>query len=160
MRGLELTCPNRSRHIGLRREGHACRCRQERGRHHRSRPRFHPRWAVHPATAGGGSAPTMLTSYFATPPGPGRSSAGHRPDRGVGPEHRHAVHCYQPDRHPKGAVRDHLLRPRRRWRRSSAGSRGRLRKTRHRGTARFGWMFTLAATAYNMIRLPKLLAAA
>lgn len=35
-----------------------------------------------------------------------------------------------------------------------------LRKTRHRGTARVGWMFTLTATAYNLIRLPKLLAAA
>jgi transposase len=34
-----------------------------------------------------------------------------------------------------------------------------LRKTRHRGIARVGWMFTLAATAYNLIRLPKLLAA-
>ncbi|WP_145681141.1 IS5 family transposase, partial [Azospirillum brasilense] len=34
-----------------------------------------------------------------------------------------------------------------------------LRKTRHRGTARVGWMFTLTATAYNLIRLPKLLAA-
>jgi transposase len=34
-----------------------------------------------------------------------------------------------------------------------------LRKTRHRGTARVGWMFTLAMTAYNLIRLPKLLAA-
>ncbi len=35
-----------------------------------------------------------------------------------------------------------------------------LRKTRHRGTARVGWMFTLTAAAYNLIRLPKLLAAA
>lgn len=34
-----------------------------------------------------------------------------------------------------------------------------LRKTRHRGTARVGWMFTLAATAYNLVRLPKLLVA-
>lgn len=34
-----------------------------------------------------------------------------------------------------------------------------LRKTRHRGTARVGWMFTLAMTAYNLVRLPKLLAA-
>jgi IS5 family transposase len=33
-----------------------------------------------------------------------------------------------------------------------------LRKTRHRGTARVGWIFTLAATAYNLVRLPKLLA--
>jgi transposase len=35
-----------------------------------------------------------------------------------------------------------------------------LRKTRHRGTARVGWAFTLTATAYNLLRLPKLLAAA
>jgi transposase len=34
-----------------------------------------------------------------------------------------------------------------------------LRKTRHRGTARVGWMFTLAVAAYNLVRLPKLLAA-
>ena len=37
---------------------------------------------------------------------------------------------------------------------------GMLRKTRHRGTARVGWMFTLVATAYDLIRLPKLLKAA
>ena len=36
---------------------------------------------------------------------------------------------------------------------------GGLRKTRHRGTALVGWMFTLAA-AYNVVRIPKLLAAA
>jgi len=34
-----------------------------------------------------------------------------------------------------------------------------LRKTRHRGADRVGWVFTLAMTAYNLIRLPKLLAA-
>jgi transposase len=34
-----------------------------------------------------------------------------------------------------------------------------LRKTRHRGAQRVGWMFTLAATAYNLVRIPKLLAA-
>ena len=37
---------------------------------------------------------------------------------------------------------------------------GGLRKTRYRGTARVGWMFTLAAAAYNLIRMPKLLAGA
>jgi transposase len=37
---------------------------------------------------------------------------------------------------------------------------GGLRKTRHRGTARVGWMFTLTAAACNLIRLPKLLEAA
>jgi len=35
-----------------------------------------------------------------------------------------------------------------------------LRKTRHRGVARVGWMFTLAMAAYDVIRIPKLLAAA
>jgi Transposase DDE domain len=33
---------------------------------------------------------------------------------------------------------------------------GGLRKTRHRGTALVGWMFTLAVAAYNLIRIPKL----
>ena len=35
-----------------------------------------------------------------------------------------------------------------------------MRKTRHRGTARVGWMFSLTAAAYNLVRLPKLLGAA
>ncbi len=33
-----------------------------------------------------------------------------------------------------------------------------LRKTRHRGTRRVGWLFTLAVAAYNIVRIPKLLA--
>jgi transposase len=37
---------------------------------------------------------------------------------------------------------------------------GVLRKTRHRGTARVGWQFTLTATAYNLVRIPKLVAVA
>jgi transposase len=37
---------------------------------------------------------------------------------------------------------------------------GGLRKTRHRGTARVGWMFTFVAAAYNLVRIPKLLAGA
>jgi len=37
---------------------------------------------------------------------------------------------------------------------------GRMRKSRHRGTDRVGWQFTLSACAYNLIRLPKLLAVA
>ena len=37
---------------------------------------------------------------------------------------------------------------------------GNLRKTRHRGTERVSWMFTLTAAAYNLVRLPKLMAAA
>ena len=35
---------------------------------------------------------------------------------------------------------------------------GVLRKTRHRGTERVSWMFTFVAAAYNLVRLPKLLA--
>jgi transposase len=37
---------------------------------------------------------------------------------------------------------------------------GGLRKTRHRGTALVGWMFTFTAAAYNLVRIPKLLAGA
>jgi hypothetical protein len=39
------------------------------------------------------------------------------------------------------------------WRQECRG----FRKTRHRGLARVGWMFTLTATAYNLVRLPKLM---
>ena len=42
------------------------------------------------------------------------------------------------------------------WTKTAAG----FRKTHHRGLARVGWMFTLTATAYNLIRLPKLVAIA
>jgi transposase len=38
------------------------------------------------------------------------------------------------------------------WSKAAAG----FRKTRHRGLARVAWMFTLTATAYNLVRLPKL----
>src|SRR5438309_2082722 len=37
---------------------------------------------------------------------------------------------------------------------------GGQRKTRYRGTPRVGWMFTLSAAAYDLIRLPKLLGGA
>ena len=39
------------------------------------------------------------------------------------------------------------------WMKTSAG----LAKTRHRGIDRVGWMFTLTAAAYNLVRLPKLI---
>jgi len=42
------------------------------------------------------------------------------------------------------------------WTKATAG----LRKTRHRGVARVGWIFALTATAYNLVRLPKLLGVA
>ncbi len=41
------------------------------------------------------------------------------------------------------------------WTKATAG----LRKTRHRGLPRVGWIFTLTAAAYNLGRLPKLLSA-
>jgi hypothetical protein len=37
---------------------------------------------------------------------------------------------------------------------------GGMRKTRHRGSEKVGWVFTLTAAAYNLARLPKLLGAA
>ena len=40
------------------------------------------------------------------------------------------------------------------WTKGATG----FRKTHHRSLARVGWMFTLTATAYNLIRLPKLVA--
>ena len=42
------------------------------------------------------------------------------------------------------------------WIKGAAG----LRQTKYRGRERVGWSFALATTAYNLIRLPKLLAAA
>ena len=41
------------------------------------------------------------------------------------------------------------------WSKAAAG----LRKTHHRGLARVGWMFTLITTAYNLVRLGKLVGA-
>lgn len=40
------------------------------------------------------------------------------------------------------------------WMKTTAG----LAKTRHRGIERVGWMFTLTAAAYNLVRIPRLLA--
>jgi transposase len=62
-------------------------------------------------------------------------------------------------RHPGYAV---SLRIRKRieeafgWAKTVAG----LRKARHRGLPKVDWQFTLAMAAYNLVRLPKLLAAA
>ena len=41
------------------------------------------------------------------------------------------------------------------WMKTVAG----FRKTKYRGIEKVGWAFTLAAAAYNLIRLPKLVAA-
>ena len=80
-------------------------------------------------------------------------------------------HVAQNDKHRRSAI-DHRtprhagyeasLRVRKRiegvfgWMKTVGGQR----KTRYRGTAKVGWMFTLSAAAYNLIRMPKLLAAA
>ncbi len=42
------------------------------------------------------------------------------------------------------------------WAKTAAG----FARTKHRGLARVGWQFTLAMAAYDLVRLPKLLAAA
>jgi transposase len=61
-------------------------------------------------------------------------------------------------RHPGYAI---SLRIRKRieevfgWAKTTGG----LRKTRHKGTDRVGWAFILTAAAYNLVRLPKLIAA-
>ena len=41
------------------------------------------------------------------------------------------------------------------WAKATAG----FRKTRHSGLVRVGWMFTLTATVYNLVRLTKLVEA-
>ena len=41
------------------------------------------------------------------------------------------------------------------WTKGAAG----FRQTHHRGLGRVGWMFTLTAAAYNLVRLPKLMGA-
>jgi hypothetical protein len=41
------------------------------------------------------------------------------------------------------------------WSKATAG----FRKTRHCGLARVNWIFTLTITAYNPVRLPRLIAA-
>jgi transposase len=61
-------------------------------------------------------------------------------------------------RHPGFAVSQQVrkrIEERFGWIKTVAG----LRQTRHRGTARVGWLFTLTAAACNLVRLPKLLAA-
>ncbi len=42
------------------------------------------------------------------------------------------------------------------WMKTIAG----LKKTKYRGLDKVGWSFTMAAAAYNLIRLPKLICAA
>jgi len=69
---------------------------------------------------------------------------------------RSAIDC-RTTRHP-GYVLSQRIRKRIEeafgWAKTVAG----LRKMRHRGLLRVGWQFTLAMAAYNLVRLPKLLA--
>ena len=77
---------------------------------------------------------------------------GHRTKTG---SHRKTAIDRRTTRYPGYAV---SLRVRKRieeafgWMKTVAG----LRKTKHRGIDRVGWAFTLAATAYNLVRMPKL----
>jgi len=78
---------------------------------------------------------------------------GHRTKTG---SHRKTAIDRRTTRHPAYAV---SLRVRKRieeafgWMKTVAG----LRKTKHRGLRRVGWAFIFAATAYNLVRIPKLL---
>lgn len=71
--------------------------------------------------------------------------------------HRRSAIDGRTTRHPGYAV---SLRIRKRieegfgWMKTIAG----IRKTKYRGLEKVGWAFTLAAAAYNLVRLPKLLA--
>jgi len=57
--------------------------------------------------------------------------------------------------HHTAVPRRNVPPPHRLWIKTIGGQR----KTRYRGTPRVGWMFTLSAAAYDLIRLPKLLGA-
>jgi hypothetical protein len=80
----------------------------------------------------------------------------------VGAEHRQPALCDQRSDGPAiPAMRSvsgcaSALRRCLGWTKMAAG----FRKTRHRGLTRVGWMFMLTATAYNLVRLPKLVGAA
>ena len=80
---------------------------------------------------------------------PARRPEHHQPPLGDRP----------PDHAPPGYAISQRLRPRIEESFGWIKTVGGLRKTRHRGTARVGWLFTLTAAACNLIRLPKLLAA-
>ena len=60
---------------------------------------------------------------------------------------RHSAIDRRTTRHPGYAVSQRVRKP-----------PSLQRRARHRGKARVGWQFTLTAAAYNLIRLPKLLA--
>ena len=89
-----------------------------------------------------------VAERFGGPPGEQPLGAGI-------PADHPAVEIHGHDRHRAG--RDQRVRKRIEegfaWIKETAG----LRKTRHRGTELVGWMFTLTAAAYNLIRPPKIM---
>ncbi len=74
----------------------------------------------------------------------------------TGQARRSAIGWTHTTRHPGYAVSQRIRKRIEKvfgWVKAAAG----LRQTRHRGQDRVGWCFILATTAYNLIRLPKLL---
>ena len=72
--------------------------------------------------------------------------------RGSAIDHRTTRHAgYALSRHRRKRIEEGFD-----WIKSIAG----LRQTKYRGVEKVGWAFTLAGAAYNLIRLPKLMAAA
>ena len=108
----------------------------------------------HPITVGGDKGNT-------TPPGLRGRRAGPEgdPTRGTEHDNRRSAIDGRTTRHPGYGLSQ---RARKRieeafgWMKEIALLRG----ARHRGTGRIDWQFKLAAAAYDLIRLPKLLRAA
>ena len=87
-----------------------------------------------------------------------RSLAGRKSDASRRPEHDeptlgHRRSDYTSFRHAVSQRIRKRIEEMFGWTKTSGG----MRKARHRGKDRVGWMFTLTATAYNLVRLPKLL---
>jgi transposase len=71
---------------------------------------------------------------------------------------RHSAIDGRTTRHPGYAASQHMRKRIEEgfgWMKTVAG----IRKTKYRGLEKVGWCFTLAAAAYNLIRIPKLVAA-
>ncbi len=91
-----------------------------------------------------------------------RRSARVQCDTACGAEHHQSAICHRRSaidsrttRHPGYAVSGRMRKRIEEvfgWTKGAAG----FRQTHHRGLARVGWMFTLTAAAYNLVRLPKL----
>ena len=98
------------------------------------------------------SGPTRATTPATSSP---CSAAGHHP--ACRPEHHAPAQCHRrPNtRHPGYAVSQQkrkLVEEIFGWLKTIAL----LRKTRHRGVRRVGWMFTFAAAVYNLVRIRNL----